>query len=45
LGVDLGIVDLYATSSELERCQTVLGREALDAIAGAREWHGQWWRV
>jgi acetoin utilization deacetylase AcuC-like enzyme len=45
LGVDLGIVDLYATSSELERCQTVLGKEALDALAGAREWHGRWWRV
>ena len=45
LGIDLGIVDLYATSSELERCQTVLGEETLQAIRGAREWHRQWWKV
>ena len=45
LRIDLGIVDLYATSSELERCQTVLGEETLHAIRRAREWHRQWWKV
>lgn len=43
--VDLGIVDLYATSSELERCQTILGQETLQAIATARKWHKQWWKI
>ncbi|MBV9712518.1 MAG: class II histone deacetylase, partial [Ktedonobacteraceae bacterium] len=45
LGVDLGIVDLYSTSSELERCQTVLGQETLQAITEARDWHKQWWKI
>jgi acetoin utilization deacetylase AcuC-like enzyme len=45
VGVDLGIVDLYATSSELERCQAVLGSETLQALEGAREWHKRWWKV
>ncbi len=45
LGVDLGIVDLYATSSELERCQAVLGQETLHAIGETREWHKWWWKI
>ena len=45
LDIDLGIVDLYATSSELEQCQTVLGRETLQMIEEARVWHRRWWKV
>lgn len=43
VGVDLGIVDLYAGSSERERCETILSQETLDALASARIWHRQWW--
>src|SRR5256886_5932277 len=45
LNVDLGIVDLYATSSELERCGTILTVETLRALKAARHWHKQWWKV
>ncbi|HEV2581483.1 MAG TPA: class II histone deacetylase [Ktedonobacteraceae bacterium] len=45
LGVDLGIVDLYAGSSEVERCETILTRETLRALAQARKWHQQWWKM
>lgn len=45
LGIDLGIVDLYAGSSEVERCQTILTRETLEALSAAREWHRSWWRI
>src|SRR5579859_7609193 len=36
LGVDLGMVDLYATSWELERCKTILTGETRKALAAAR---------
>ncbi len=45
LGVDLGIVDLYATSSELERCQTILTPDTQRALLDARTWHRRWWKV
>ena len=45
VGVDLGITDLYATSSELERCKTILTDETQKALVGARRWHKQWWRL
>ena len=45
LNVDLGIVDLYATSSELEHCGTILTVETLRALKAARHWHKQWWKV
>ena len=45
LGVDLGITDLYATSSELERCKTILTDETLKAVKEARRWHRQWWKI
>ncbi len=45
LGVDLGIVDLYAGSWEVERCQTILTQETLDALAVARRWHKNWWNI
>ncbi|HLZ81844.1 MAG TPA: class II histone deacetylase, partial [Ktedonobacteraceae bacterium] len=45
LGIDLGIADLYATSSELERSKTILTDETLKAIKEARRWHRQWWRI
>lgn len=45
MGVDLGIVDLYDTSSERERCQTILSQETLDALTRARTWHSQWWQL
>jgi acetoin utilization deacetylase AcuC-like enzyme len=43
LGVDLGIVDLYAGSAELERSQTILTKETSQALRTARKWHHQWW--
>ena len=45
LGVDLGITDLYETSSELERYKTILTDETLLALKEARSWHRQWWKV
>ncbi len=45
LGIDLGIVDLYEGSSELQRSQSIFTRETQTAIAQAREWHKQWWDV
>jgi len=45
LGVDLGIVDLYEGSSELQRSQTIFTRETQDALVKARKWHKQWWKM
>jgi len=45
LGVDLGITDLYETSSELERCKTIMTNETRDALSEARRWHKQWWKI
>jgi acetoin utilization deacetylase AcuC-like enzyme len=45
IGVDLGIVDLYETAAELERCKLVFSQETHDALAAARAWHRQWWPV
>ena len=45
LGVDMGIVDLYQGSSEVERCMTILTQETLDALAAAKKWHSHWWDI
>ena len=45
VGVDLGLVDLYEGSSEVERCMTILTRETRDALAAAKKWHRNWWDV
>jgi acetoin utilization deacetylase AcuC-like enzyme len=45
LGADLGIVDLYGTSSELERCKTILTGETQNALMAARKWHKHRWKV
>ncbi len=45
VGVDLGLVDLYAGSSEVERCMTILTQETLDALAAAKKWHSNWWNI
>ena len=45
LGVDLGVVDLYEGSSEVERCKTILTRETRDALAAAKKWHCNWWDI
>jgi len=45
LGVDLGITDLYANTSELERSHTILTDETLKALQEARRWHKQWWKI
>jgi acetoin utilization deacetylase AcuC-like enzyme len=45
VGVDLGIVDLYAGSSELERSQTIFTQETQRALQDARVWHRQWWKL
>jgi len=45
LGVELGIVDLYAGSSEVERCMTVFSDETRAALVKARAWHRQWWKL
>jgi acetoin utilization deacetylase AcuC-like enzyme len=45
LGADLGIVDLYDGSSEVERAQTVFSDETRAALTKARQWHQQWWKL
>jgi acetoin utilization deacetylase AcuC-like enzyme len=42
---DLGIVDLYATANELQRCQTIFSQETQNALRIAVEWHRQWWNL
>ncbi|MBX5458084.1 MAG: class II histone deacetylase [Thermogemmatispora sp.] len=43
LGVDLGIVDLYAGAWELERSATIFTQATRQALEEARRWHRQWW--
>lgn len=45
VGVDLGIVDLYDPSPELERCTTIFTRATREALAEARSWHRRWWNI
>lgn len=45
VGVDLGLVDLNEGSSEVERCMTILTQETLDALAAAKKWHSNWWKI
>src|SRR6266699_627082 len=45
LGVDLGVVDLSATCWEYERCKTILTAETRKALAAARRWHRNWWKI
>src|SRR5260370_4749802 len=45
LGVDLGVVDLYDGSSEVERSTTIFTRETKEALLAARRWHKIWWKI
>src|ERR1700730_15149274 len=45
VGVDAGLVDLYAGSSEVDRCMTILTQETRDALAAANKWHRNWWNI
>jgi acetoin utilization deacetylase AcuC-like enzyme len=45
LGLDLGIVDLYSTAWELERCQTIYSPDTRSAVQNAKVWHQQWWNI
>lgn len=45
LGVDLGIVDLYAGAPELEECQHSFSQETREALNAARAWYRQWWHI
>jgi acetoin utilization deacetylase AcuC-like enzyme len=45
LGVDLGVVDLYNTADEFERCSTIFTRATREALAEARDWHRHWWKL
>ena len=45
LGIDPGIIDLNAGTAEVERCETILTRETLDALEVARKWHKNWWKI
>jgi acetoin utilization deacetylase AcuC-like enzyme len=45
IGVELGIVDLYAVSWELERCKTIMTHDTEQALLAARDWHKQWWNI
>ncbi|HYK86761.1 MAG TPA: hypothetical protein VEV19_15435, partial [Ktedonobacteraceae bacterium] len=45
LGADLGIVDLYEGSSELQRSKTIFTGETRHALSEARTWHKQWWKL
>src|SRR5579875_3870893 len=44
-GTDTGLLELYPTASELERSQTIFSQETLHALAAARTWHKNWWRI
>jgi acetoin utilization deacetylase AcuC-like enzyme len=45
VGVDLGVVNLYAGSAEVDRSETIFTLETQDALEAARKWHRGWWRV
>lgn len=45
LGVDLGVVDLYATADEFERCSRIFTEATRAALAEARAWHRHWWKI
>jgi acetoin utilization deacetylase AcuC-like enzyme len=45
VGVNLGIVDLYASSHELARSQTIYSHETHQALLAARAWHQRWWNI
>jgi acetoin utilization deacetylase AcuC-like enzyme len=45
MDVDLGIVDLYAVSPELERCKTIMTHDTEQALLAARDWHRHWWNI
>ena len=45
MGADLGIIDLYAGSSELDRSQTIFTGETREALYAARRWHNGWWKI
>lgn len=45
LGVDLGIVDLYAGAPELEECQHSFSQETREALNAALAWYRQWWHI
>ncbi len=45
MSVDLGVVDLYAGTPEVDRSETIFTRETRDALAAARKWHRGWWKV
>ncbi|HLX58732.1 MAG TPA: class II histone deacetylase [Ktedonobacteraceae bacterium] len=45
VGVDLGIVDVNAGTSEVDRSSTIFTRETQDALAAAKKWHSNWWKL
>ncbi|MBE3560245.1 MAG: class II histone deacetylase [Ktedonobacteraceae bacterium] len=45
VGTDLGIVDLYPTAPELARCQSIFSQDTQQALATARSWHRQRWKL
>lgn len=45
LDLDLGIIDLNAGTPEVERCETILTRETLNALEVAQKWHRNWWKI
>jgi acetoin utilization deacetylase AcuC-like enzyme len=45
LGIDLGIIDLYPGTAEVDRSETIFTRETQDALVAARMWHRGWWKV
>lgn len=45
VGVDLGVVNLYAGSAEVDRSETIFTEETRDALEAARKWHRNWWKI
>ena len=43
--IETGLLELYPTASELERGQTIFTQETQHALAAARTWHRNWWRI
>jgi acetoin utilization deacetylase AcuC-like enzyme len=45
IGVNLGIIDLYASSHELAQSQTIYSHETHQALLAARAWQQRWWNI
>ncbi len=45
LNSDPGLIDLNATSSEVDLCKTIFTHDTQQALLTARAWHKHWWNL